>query len=65
VVCTLGGAAFATPLVGGITTFDFRRVAPSKMSARRFKAIVCSSPTLHNRPAGCGCNRARVRSAAA
>jgi hypothetical protein len=45
VFCTLGGAAFSTPSVGGITTFDFRRVAPSKMSARRFKAIVCSSPT--------------------
>jgi hypothetical protein len=60
VFCTLGGAAFSTPLVGGITTFDFGRIAPLKISARRFKAIVCSSPTLQNGPAGCGCNSAWV-----
>jgi hypothetical protein len=65
VFCTLGSAAFSTPSVGGITTFDFCRVAPSKISAKRFKANICSSPSLQNGPAGCGCNRAWVSSAAA
>jgi hypothetical protein len=45
--------------------FDLRCFAPLKMMASRFKAIVCSLPTLQNGPAGCGCNRACVRSAAA
>jgi hypothetical protein len=64
-VCTLWGAVFSTPSVGVTITFDFRRLAPLKILARRFKAIVCSSPTLQNGPAGCGCNRAWVRSVAA
>jgi hypothetical protein len=50
---------------GGITTLDFCCVAPSKISAKRFNANVCSSPTLQNGPAGCGCNRAWVSSVAA
>jgi hypothetical protein len=65
VFCTLRGAKNFTLWAGGITTFDFSRVAPSKISAKRLKANVCSSPTLQNGPAGCGCNRALVSSAAA
>jgi hypothetical protein len=65
VVCTLWGAGFSTPSVGVTITFDFRRLEPLKILARRFKAIVCSSLTLQNGPAGCGCNRAWVRSATA
>jgi hypothetical protein len=65
VFCTLGGASFPTVLAGGITTLDFCRVAPSKISAKRFNANVCSSLNLQNGPAGCGCNRAWVSSVAA
>jgi hypothetical protein len=43
----------------------FMRVAPSKISAKRFNDHVCSSPTLQNGPAGCGCNRAWVSYVAA
>jgi hypothetical protein len=46
VFCTLGGATLSTLLVAGITTFDFCRVAPLKISAKRFKANLCLSPTL-------------------
>jgi hypothetical protein len=65
VCCTLGAALFPTVSAGGITTLDFHRVAPSKISAKRFNANVCSSPKLQNGPAGCGCNRAWVSSGAA
>jgi hypothetical protein len=66
VICTLGGASFPTFSAGGITTLDLcDRVAPSKISAKRFNATVCSSPALQNGPAGCGCNSAWVSSAAA
>jgi hypothetical protein len=65
VFCTLGGASFPTVLAGGLTTLDFCHVAPSKISAKRFNANVCSSPTLQNGPAGCGCNRAWVSYVAA
>jgi hypothetical protein len=65
VFCTLGGATFPTVLAGGITTSDFCRLAPSKISAKRFNANVCSSPTLQNGRAGCGCNNVCVSSAAA
>jgi hypothetical protein len=50
---------------GGITTLDLCRVAPLNISAKRFNASVCSSPTLQNGPAGCGCNSAWVSSVAA
>jgi hypothetical protein len=50
---------------GGITTINFRCVVPSKISAKRFNANVCSSSTLQNGPSGCGCKRAWVSSVAA
>jgi hypothetical protein len=59
------GALSTTVLAGGITTLDFCLVVPSKISAKSFNANVCSSPTLQNGPAGCGCNRAWVSSVAA
>jgi hypothetical protein len=62
VICTLGGASFPTVSAGGITTLDFCRVAPSKISAKHLNSNVCSSPTLQNGPAGCGCNSAWVSS---
>jgi hypothetical protein len=65
VLFTLGGALFPTVLAGGITTLDFCRVAPSKISAKCFNSNVCSSPTLQNGPAGCGCNGAWVSYVAA
>jgi hypothetical protein len=65
VFCILGGKLFPTVSVGGITTLDFCRVAPSKISAKRFNANVCSSPTLQNGPASCGWNRAWVSYVAA
>jgi hypothetical protein len=40
-------------------------VAPSKISAKRFNANFCSSPTWQNGAAGCGCNNAWVSSLAA
>jgi hypothetical protein len=50
---------------GGITTLDLcDRVAPSKISAKRSNAYVCSSPTLKNGTAVCGCNSAWVSSVA-
>jgi hypothetical protein len=65
VICTLGGTSIPTLLVGGITTLDLCRVAPLKISAKHFNANVCSSSTLQNEPAGCGCNNEWVSSVAA
>jgi hypothetical protein len=65
VVCTLWGALFSIMSWGVSVLFDLRCFAVSKILASRFKAIVWLLPTWQNRPAGCGCNRACVRSTAA
>jgi hypothetical protein len=45
VVCTLGGAAFSTLSVGVTTTFDVRRLAPSKILSGVAKlSFVCRRP---------------------
>jgi hypothetical protein len=65
-MCTLGGASLPTISAGGVTTLDLcDRVAPSKILAKSVNANVCSSPTLQNGPAGCGCKSAWVSSVAA
>jgi hypothetical protein len=65
VFCTLVGASFPAVSAGGSQLSLCDRVAPSNISAKCFNANSCSSPTLQNGPAGCGCNSAWVSSVAA